>query len=1715
MPPSRSRRFVSAAVSLGLVLVSPGLEPYRLCAQMTGAARLAAPRGPASRPVGLTAAAPGVLTPGPMQTLLAPSASAIAPSAAPVLLEAKGAAATATALLPRAAKAASPTPVQQITTLQRGAQSAAAAADDTPAEELRERVEWNAPVRRARDGVVAASPARATTPALNASRSLARAQTAAPAAPTIRDSTPRGATALAVAAGVALAAGAALIPGIGLPAVLGHALTGSLMLVSIAAHEWAHARAAAYYGDHTAARAGRLSLNPLAHVDWKRPLDSLVPALGLFLGGAAVGAFKPVPISVGSLRNGQNDVAKIALAGPLMSAVLGLALLTAPAAFTPLAIANLVLAGFSLLPVARLDGGHVFGRWMKPWRLPSLPPRHAMAVSLAAALALAAFGPFAALVVAGACVSASRWRENQAAQRALQEEQRRQKAFEDLRQKFWLQAQAMERQLVQRNARVLVDRELWAEGALDAVVRTLDHMWERWTGETAPDAAQARTEWEAQLAVNLKENLARQGLWAQPDVIEQIVAEQLPAMTQATAAWETEYAVAPTLFQEARREAERAKTRTSSTARQTTAREETTEAAASATSGAALKAALAVAVLIALAGQPLGAGMGLVAVALTIDAGERNPVARMPFDDFVNKAEKGLDKPSGDLMKNVFHDLTAVRSRPFTGRSQQTAQILSVLSQTDSEKRSVLLVGASGLGKTALVQHIASQVGEGSYSLDMKFLELDLAKIAGLSAQMRPDANTKAPFDLFFDSALPLLRGKAVIVVKGVEKLLAAGAGAEFLERLRRPLESGGQRFVFVMTPEADALLPKDHFLRKFSKKVSLAEPDQAEAAQMLLAHKSRWEAAYGVSIADEAIEELASISKEFLRRLQPQELVDNMEEALRRQQPDSRRHARQASLNHAYSQLSLALGKYRRTQATRDHNEVVRLVRVIADLESAPDKTDGGVLTAKMLQEVMAEVYRNPMILKNQDFKQTLLQAVPMIRAGVVGQDPAVSATGRVLKRTAAGLAGHVRPLGSFAFLGPTGVGKTELARVLADALFGDPQAMIRIDMSEYMEKHSISRLIGSPPGYEGNEAGGQLTEAVRRRPYSVVLFDEMEKAHPDVLNALLQVLEDGRLTDGKGQTVDFRRTIVILTSNVASAKIQEMFAAGHDAELIKKAIQPDIKAKLRPEFINRLDDILVFAPLSQEQIVSVGHMLVDKEVRRPLSAQHHDFTAPGEDVVRHLVANGGYDPEYGARPMRRAVQNQIGDPLSDHLLAQADGPRKISVSLQDGRVAVASEPLPETPVQKEELPTGSAGRWARHLLDAAAQPDLSPLALKTSHQALGRFRFEGKNLKHFSLQVPAPRGSLRFKLESAHMDMAGFDPAMAAPEAEGGGIFGWLDALRAQGYGDEEMIAIQTWLAKSIRCGKDGKGAGVTARWEQANGHVILQVVAPPLPMGERVEAYESYEAHFSRDVSSAEEALQAKDEFAGKGLRARALLMDIKRGLAQIPAARFGSYWDENASTYWLMLDSKNASAANPLPAPDEVAPAAGIVSALAPDEVAPAAGIVSALAPVDGRQALLQKILAGHHNTVKPAPLRLPYSDWEIERISSFIATATRQYEQNERRRLFVAALTSIDWDRAGDALNSVLVHLMAFQIDYRSPDSEPLLALMAPWIARHAPESQRTWASNAFRDLLSKSEDLRVHTTPAQSALVSLSAALAGTGRGPAIDMSSRNWFLDA
>ena len=630
---------------------------------------------------------------------------------------------------------------------------------------------------------------------------------------------------------------------------------------------------------------------------------------------------------------------------------------------------------------------------------------------------------------------------------------------------------------------------------------------------------------------------------------------------------------------------------------------------------------------------------------------------------------------------------------PVIGRSEEIRRTIQVLSRRT--KNNPVLIGEPGVGKTAVAEGLAQRVAHGEVPenlRDKRIVSLDLTGML---------AGTKYRGD-FEDRLKNVLKevGKAKDVVLFIDELhtvIGAGAaeGAIDAANILKPALSRGEIQIVGATTlsEYRKHIEKDAAFERRFQPVTVAEPTEDESFQILRGLRDRYEAHHGLKITDEALTAAVKLSARYISdRFLPDKAIDLVDEAASRVRmenltaPDEMKtiEAKLATLS-AQKEEAVRAQDYELAAQLRDRERSER-----GALEKARGEWDAergghrGVVSAEDIAAVVSGWTGIPVTSLTESESERLLHMEDVLHRRVIGQNEAVAAVARAIRRGRVGLKDPHRPVGSFLFLGPTGVGKTELCRALAEAMFGDENAMIRVDMSEYMEKHTVSKLIGSPPGYVGFDEGGQLTEKVRRKPYSVVLFDEIEKAHEDVFNLLLQIMDDGRLTDSQGRTVDFRNTVIVMTSNIGARAITDRRTAlgfsGLDgtpersyAE-IREAVTAELKKTFRPEFLNRIDEIIVFHRLTGEDIRAIAGNMVQTVALRAAALGVH-LTVTPEAVAR--LAEAGYDPDYGARPLRRTVQTQLEDPLAEALLTGelSSGGEAEAVVDETGHVAVRAK--------------------------------------------------------------------------------------------------------------------------------------------------------------------------------------------------------------------------------------------------------------------------------------------------------------------------------------------------------------------------------------------------------------------------------------------------------
>ena len=623
---------------------------------------------------------------------------------------------------------------------------------------------------------------------------------------------------------------------------------------------------------------------------------------------------------------------------------------------------------------------------------------------------------------------------------------------------------------------------------------------------------------------------------------------------------------------------------------------------------------------------------------------------------------------------------------PVIGRETEIQRVVQVLSRRT--KNNPCLIGEPGVGKTAIAEGLAQKIVAGDIPetlLGKRVVTLDLgALVAGSKFRGEFEERLKKVMEEIRTS------GDVILFIDEMHTIIGAGAaeGAIDASNILKPALSRGELQAIGATTldEYRKYVERDAALERRFQPVQVDEPSVEETIAILEGLRDRYEAHHRVKITDEALTAAAKLADRYVTdRFLPDKAIDLIDEAASKVRlsglttpPELKDLEGKIEELRIEKESAIKNEEFEKAASLRDAEQALR-----EELDGKREewKTDRvrrqGLVDEDDIADVVSSWTGIPVTKLAQEEMERLLNLEEIIHQRVIGQDEAVTAIAKAVRRAYAGLKDPKRPVGSFIFLGPTGVGKTELARALAEALFGDEDAMIRLDMSEYMERHTVSRLVGAPPGYVGYEEAGQLTEKVRRRPYSVVLFDEVEKAHPEVFNVLLQVLEDGRLTDAKGRAVDFRNTVLIMTSNVGAHQIQRStggigFRVTEDEEAdyqdMKRMVTDELRKTFRPEFLNRIDETMVFHALRKEHITEIVDIML-KDLRQQL--QERGLAIAVSDPAKEVLVEKGFDPDFGARPLRRAIQRLMENPLSEEILKGTFGEGdKIMVSAEDGKL-------------------------------------------------------------------------------------------------------------------------------------------------------------------------------------------------------------------------------------------------------------------------------------------------------------------------------------------------------------------------------------------------------------------------------------------------------------
>ncbi|MDL2257799.1 ATP-dependent Clp protease ATP-binding subunit [Eubacteriales bacterium OttesenSCG-928-K08] len=660
-----------------------------------------------------------------------------------------------------------------------------------------------------------------------------------------------------------------------------------------------------------------------------------------------------------------------------------------------------------------------------------------------------------------------------------------------------------------------------------------------------------------------------------------------------------------------------------------------------------------------------------------------------------SKGQAGRGDISTPTLDQYGKDLTKMARDgeldPVIGRAEEITRIIQILSRRT--KNNPVLIGDPGVGKSAIIEGLAQRIVAADVPETLKDKRVVTLDLGGMLAGTK----YRGEFEERIKSAIDELKssGNTVLFIDELHTIVGAGAseGSIDASNILKPALARGEIQVVGATTldEYRRYIEKDAALERRFQPVTVGEPTQEEAKLILFGLRDRYEAHHKARITDEAVNAAVELSSRYISdRFLPDKAIDLMDEAASKVKlqayvspPDLKELEAKIEAVRKEKEEAVTNQNYERAAQVRD--EELNLAREMENKRREWEesrKASVSVVGEEDVAQVVAAWTGVPVKKLTEDESERLLQLEQTLHNRVIGQDEAVGAVSRAIRRARAGLKDPKRPIGSYIFLGPTGVGKTELTKALAEAMFGDENAMVRLDMSEYMEPHSVAKLVGSPPGYVGYDDGGQLTEKVRRKPYAVVLFDEIEKAHPDVFNALLQILEDGRLTDSKGRVVDFRNTILIMTSNVGAGKLNATKRLGFGTEQnesianyerMKETMMDELKRTFRPEFLNRVDEIILFHALEKEQTRAIVKLMLNSVTER---LKERGIELDITDEVEEFLAESGFDPMYGARPLRRAIQQQVEDSLSEEILSgRIQLGNRVKAVLNDGKLAWEKE--------------------------------------------------------------------------------------------------------------------------------------------------------------------------------------------------------------------------------------------------------------------------------------------------------------------------------------------------------------------------------------------------------------------------------------------------------
>ena len=648
---------------------------------------------------------------------------------------------------------------------------------------------------------------------------------------------------------------------------------------------------------------------------------------------------------------------------------------------------------------------------------------------------------------------------------------------------------------------------------------------------------------------------------------------------------------------------------------------------------------------------------------------ENGTINPFPYQTEPNQAGNGngfLDQ----FGRNLTNAAKAGIIDPVIGRDEEINRVIEILNRRN--KNNPVLIGEPGVGKTAIAEGLALKIAEGSVPSKLKNKEVYLLDVASLVA----NTGIRGQFEQRMKQLIAELqkRKNIILFIDEIHLLVGAGSAEGSMDAgniLKPALARGELQVIGATTLKEYRQIEKDPALERRFQPVQVEEPTPEKALEILKGLKKRYEDYHGVQYTDDALAACVHLSHRYIQdRFLPDKAIDLMDEAGSKLNLTISTHdkdAIQARLNQIAKEKEKALQEERYEIAAKLRDEEAELEK---QLNSDSDSNIHPIVTVAHIQEIVEKKTGIPVGKLQQDEKEKMKHLEENLAKKVIGQEEAVKKVAKAIRRSRAGLKAKNRPIGSFLFVGPTGVGKTELSKTLAEELFGSKDAMIRLDMSEYMEKHSVSKLIGSPPGYVGHEEAGQLTEKVRRNPYSIILLDEIEKAHPDVQHIFLQILEDGRLTDSQGRTVSFKDTVIIATSNAGQSvkTITVGFEKGNEKR--ERSILDSLKNYFKPEFLNRFDNIIEFKPLKKEELLKIVDLML-AEVKESLKEQ--EITIEVSPEAKTKLAELGYHPEFGARPLRRVIQEHLEDPIADFMLDHPDV-KHLKAVVENDKIVIAA---------------------------------------------------------------------------------------------------------------------------------------------------------------------------------------------------------------------------------------------------------------------------------------------------------------------------------------------------------------------------------------------------------------------------------------------------------